>query len=57
MRALLHFLSTGFATIDVEERIEVGPQAELRASKAIPFRSERFRNPKPPLQCRTSSRV
>jgi hypothetical protein len=28
MRALLHFLSIGFATIEVEEKIEVRPQAE-----------------------------
>ena len=49
IRALLHFLSIGFATIEVEERIEVRPQAEPRAPKAIRFRSERFRRPKPAL--------
>jgi hypothetical protein len=47
--ALLHFLSTGFATIEVEERIEVRRQAERRAQKAIRFRSEPFRSPKTAL--------
>jgi hypothetical protein len=28
MRALLHFLFTGFAIIEVEEEIELRPQAE-----------------------------
>jgi hypothetical protein len=49
MRALLHFLSNGFATIEVEERIEMRPQAEPGAPEAIPFRSERFWSPKPAL--------
>jgi hypothetical protein len=46
MRTLLHVLPTGFATIEVEERIEVQPQAEPRTREAIRLRSERFRNPK-----------
>jgi hypothetical protein len=49
MRALLHFLSTGFATIEVEERIDVLPQPKPNAPKAIRLRSERFRRPKPAL--------
>jgi hypothetical protein len=49
MRALLHFLSTGFATIEVEERIEVRRQAKPGAREAIRFHSERFRGPKTPL--------
>jgi hypothetical protein len=49
MRALLHFLSTGFATIEVEERIEVQSQSESKTPEAIRLRSERFRNPKPAL--------
>jgi hypothetical protein len=49
MRALLHFLSACFATIEVEERIEVQPRAEPKAPKAIRFRSERFWTPKTAL--------
>jgi hypothetical protein len=45
----LHFLSNRFATIEVEERIEVRPQAEPKAPKAIRFRYEHFRKPKPAL--------
>jgi hypothetical protein len=33
MLALLHFLSTVFATIEVEERIEVRPQAEPQGTE------------------------
>jgi hypothetical protein len=49
MCALLHFLSTRFATIEVEERMEVRPQAEPRAPEAIRFPSERFWSPKTAL--------
>jgi hypothetical protein len=38
----LHFLSRRFATIEVEDRVEVRNQAEPREPKAIRFRSERF---------------
>ncbi len=49
MFALLHFLSTRFATIEVEERMEVRPRAEPRAPEAIRFRYERFWSPKTAL--------
>jgi hypothetical protein len=48
MRPLLHFLSRGSVTIEVEERIEVQP-AEPMAPKEIRFRSERFWSPKTAL--------
>jgi hypothetical protein len=43
MRALLPILFTGFAIIEVEERIELHSQAEPGVSQAIPFHSERFK--------------
>jgi hypothetical protein len=49
MRALLHFLSIGFATIEVEEKIAVQPHSEPGEPKAIRFRSEHFWSPKPAL--------
>jgi hypothetical protein len=48
-RALLHLLSNSFATIEVEERIEVQTQAELGAPNAIRFHYEPFRSPKTAL--------
>jgi hypothetical protein len=33
----LHFLSTGFATIEMEERIEVGPSGRIQRSGRIRF--------------------
>lgn len=46
MQALLHFFLPVFATIEVEERIEVRPQAESGAPDPTRFRYEPFRNPK-----------
>jgi hypothetical protein len=49
VHAILHFLSAGFATLEVKERIEVRPQADPKAAQAIRFRSEPFRTPKTAL--------
>jgi hypothetical protein len=47
IRALLHFVPAGFATIEeAEKTIELQPQAEPRALNAIWFRSERLKGPK-----------
>jgi hypothetical protein len=39
MRWLLQFIFTDFATIEMEERIEVRPKAEPTVPEAIWFRS------------------
>ena len=51
----LHFLSIGFVTIEVEERIDMRSQAEPRPPEAIRFRSERFWSPKTALLDRLHS--
>jgi hypothetical protein len=53
IRAPFAFSFTGFATIEVEERIEVHL---TQNPKAIRFRSERLRNPKTALLDRLSLR-
>jgi hypothetical protein len=43
------FLFTGFAIIEMEEKIERRSQAEREVTEAIQFRCERFRSPKTAL--------
>jgi hypothetical protein len=49
VRVFLQFLSAGFATIEMEERIEVHPGAKNRSPRAIPFHYEPFKGPKTAL--------
>jgi hypothetical protein len=49
MRALLHLLLSGFATIEMEERIEVRTQAEPRARKQFRFVMSRLEALKRPF--------
>lgn len=47
-RVLLQFLFTGFATIELKDRIEVPPQQNVEVQEAFCFRSEPFRSLKRP---------
>jgi hypothetical protein len=46
MRLLLQVIFTGFAIIEVEQRIERRPQAESGVPEAIQFHSERSKTRK-----------
>jgi hypothetical protein len=49
MRALLHFLSIGFATIEMEEKIEVRLKESFRHRKQFGFVPDAFGPPKRPF--------